>query len=275
MKFWKVISSYRRAYGTREQFILGSLDPSLKVSSDSTELPFTVKPSTKISPRDVIRFFRETYEGTESDMTKNLYIKAEKNDGSGNKVKESIKSNVASSWMGQDMRTLLNELKPGTVDFKYCIAQDWCSYSHVIQCRSWLPDEVGAVAWFSFDNPAISPRIPIFSGVLTLPASFGFCGQQRYNPQSALWSFRETNRLAEISWGRCRKIIEPAVKEFEDKGFGEPPMVEEKVKNLVSQGKNDEARQFVTKYTNDFASLAIKKWEELKGTFWTMYGMGF
>ena len=42
---------------------------------DTTELPFSVKPEKKLSPRDLIKYFRETYEGTQWDMTKNLEIK--------------------------------------------------------------------------------------------------------------------------------------------------------------------------------------------------------
>jgi dipeptidase len=208
-------------------------------------------------------------------MTRNLLVTVNHRDENGNVSQERIKSPVASNWMGQDIRNLLNELKPGIIDFKYGIAQDWCSYSHVIQCRSWLPDEVGGVAWFSFDNPAMSPRIPVFSGVLKLPGSFAICGQQRYTTEAAIWSFRETNRLAEINWGRGRQIIEPAVMEFENKAFEELPMVEKKVTELVNQGKNEEAKQYVTTYTNDFANSAMKRWEEMKGTIWTRYGMGF
>jgi dipeptidase len=145
----------------------------------------------------------------------------------------------------------------------------------VIQCRDWLPDEVGAVAWFSFDNPGESPRIPIFSGVLSLPASFNVCGQQRYRTDAAIWSFREANRLATVNWSRGRVLIEPAVQEFEDKAFGELPSVEKKVVELVKDGKNEEARKFVTSYTNSFAGSAMRKWEDLKVTLWGMFGRGF
>jgi len=188
---------------------------------------------------------------------------------------EKTKPSVASSWLNSDLRRLLNELKPGTVDYKYTIAQNWCSYSHIIQCRRWLPDEVGAVAWFSFDNPALSPRIPIFSGVLKLPESFSICGQFHYTPDAAIWSFRETNRLAVIKWGDGRKLIEPAVKEFEDRAFEELPMVEKKVEELVRAGKNDEAKQYVTDYTNNFAYASMKRWEEMKVPLWSSFSMGF
>jgi dipeptidase len=275
LKFWKIISSFGKPFGTREFFILSTLAPSLKLSNDTTELPFSVKPEKKLSPRDVIKYFRETYEGTELDMTKNLLITVNEKDEKGNIVVEKRKSPAVNNWMSQGLRRLLNDLKPGTVISRYTIAQNFCSYSHIIQCRSWLPDEVGAIAWFSFDNPALSPRIPIFSGVLSLPESFSICGQQRYTPDAAIWSFRETNRLAAINWEEGRKIIEPAVKELEDKAFEEVTVVEKKVAELVKARKNEEARQYVTVYTNNFAFAAMKKWEALKVPLWSMYSMGF
>lgn len=275
MKFWKVISSNDKAYSTREFYILSTLAPSLKLTNDVEELPFTVRPERKLSPRDIMKYFRETYEGTDFDNAKNLTVTVRKKDADGNLVEEKIKSPIANGWPGADFRRLLDEIKPGIIDYKYTIAQNWCSYSHIIQCRSWLPDEVGAVAWFSFDNPALSPRIPIFSGVLKLPDSFSICGQFNYTPDAAIWSFRETNRLAVIKWGSGRKLIEPAVKEFEERAFEELPMVEKKVIELIKAGKNDEAKQYVTDYTNNFAYAAMKRWEEMKVPLWSSFSMGF
>jgi dipeptidase len=275
MKFWKVISSFGKAYGTREFFILSHMAPSMNLTDDAEELPFSVKPDKKVSPRDVMKYYRETYEGTDFDNTKNLMVTVQRKDEKGNTVEEKIKSPVASAWVSPDLRRLLDALKPGIIDYKYTIAQNWCSYSEIIQCRSWLPDEVGAVAWFSFDNPALSPRIPIFSGVLKLPDSFSICGQFHYTPDAAIWSFRETNRLAVLKWGDGRKLIEPAVNEFEERAFEELPMVEKKVVELVKAGKNDEAKQYLTDYTNNFAYAAMKRWEEMKVPLWGSFSMGF
>ncbi len=275
LKFWQVISSNKKSFAIREFYILSTLAPSLKLSIDTTELPFSVRPEKKLSPQDVIKYFRETYEGTELDMTKNLVITVRKKDDKGNEIEERIKSPAVSNWMSQDLRRLLNELKPGVVTNRYTIAQNFCSYSHIIQCRSWLPDEVGAVAWFSFDNPALSPRIPIFSGTLSLPESFKICGQQRYTHDAAIWSFRETNRLAAINWSQGRILIEPAIKELEDKAFEEMPVIEKKVVELVKEGKNEEAKQYVTLYTNNFAYAAMKRWEEMKVPLWSSFSMGF
>jgi dipeptidase len=208
-------------------------------------------------------------------MTKNLLVTVKKKDSEGKETEERIKTPVINNWMNNDLRTLLNEIKPGVIERQRTIAIAGCSYSHVIQCRDWLPDEVGAIAWFAFDNPGESPRIPIFSGVLNLPASFSICGQPRYRTDAAIWSFREANPLASVNWSRGRTLIEPAVKEFEDKAFEELPVVEKKVMALVKEGKNEDAKKYVTAYTNDFAGASMKRWEEMKVTLWGMFGRGF
>jgi dipeptidase len=195
LKFWKIIND-KKPFAIREFYILSTLAPSMNLSYDAEELPFSVKPEKKLSPRDVMEYFRETYEGTQWDMTKNLLITVKEKDKDGKETEKKVKSPVVSNWMSNDLRTLMNEIQPGLIERQRTIAITGCSYSHVIQCRSWLPDEVGAIAWFSFDNPGQSPRIPIFSGTMSLPASFSICGQQRYRTDAAIWSFREANRLA-------------------------------------------------------------------------------
>jgi dipeptidase len=273
-KFWKVING-KKPFAIREFYILSTLAPSLNLSFDAEELPFSVKPEKNLSARDVMKYFRETYEGTPWDMTRNLLVTVKEKDKDGKEVEKQVRSNAVNNWMSSDVRTLINELKPGTIERQRTIAIAGCSYSHVIQCRSWLPDEVGAIAWFSFDNPAESPRIPIFSGVLTLPQSFSICGQQRYRTDAAIWSFREANRLAQINWSRSRTIIEPAVKSFEDKFFEELPSVDKRVSDLVKEGKSDEAKQFVTSYTASSAFAVMRRWEEIKAELWGMFSRGF
>ena len=273
-KYYRVIGT-GKPYAIREFFVLSTLAPSLGLTMDLEELPFSVKPEKKVSVRDVMALFRQTYEGTKYDMTKNLMVKVTRKDTAGKEVTDTVISPVVSNWMNNDLRSLINELRPGTIERQRTIAIAGCSYSHVIQCRDWLPDEVGAVAWFAFDNPGESPRIPIFSGTMSLPESFKICGQHRYREDAAIWSFREANRLATVNWERGRKLIEPAVAELEEKAFIEMPALEQRVKILVSEGKNDEAKKAVTEYTNSFAMASMSRWQEMKRTLWGMFGRGF
>ncbi len=292
-KWWKAYSG-RKPYSTREFFVLSTMAPSLGLTPDMEELPFSVKPDKKVSVRDIMAYYRQTYEGTDLDATKNLIVEKRSRYRRGrqpedeNKEKELIKSPAASPWLNYDLVNLVNTLKPETIKRNRQIAISGCSYSQIIQCRDWLPDEIGGIAWFSFDNPACSPRIPIFSGTLSLPESFAICGQKRFRTDAADWQFRRTNRLAEVRWGRTREYIEGGVKEFEDKAFAELPGIEKKAVEMYnaemkSEPKLDENghplppayREFLTQYTNDFARAAMSRWWEMGDKFWGMFARGF
>ena len=273
--FWKVVSSGNKAYSIREFFILSSLAPSLNLNMDGEELPFSVKPDKKVSVRDVMAFYRQTYEGTPYDQMQNLKVTQTVRDRQGNETTETVISPATSNYMSNDMRNLLNALKPGVVERQRTIAIVGCSYSHVTQLRSWLPNEIGGVSYLSFDSPAQSPRIPIYSGTIGLPENFAVCGQHRYRTDAATWSFRETNRIAVVNWARSRTIMEPEQMRLEEKHFAEAPALEAKAQSLLKEGKTNEAKQLVTTYTHDFASLCAQKWADLKTIFWTMYARGF
>jgi len=69
-KFWKAYSKETKPFSIREWFVLNAVAPSLNLSMDDEELPFSVEPEKLVSVQDVLKFFRETYEGTEYYMTK-------------------------------------------------------------------------------------------------------------------------------------------------------------------------------------------------------------
>jgi dipeptidase len=270
-RFWEAYGG-QKPYSTRELFIFSTLAPSLKLTMEMEELPFSVKPEKKVSVREILRFYRETYDGTALDMTKNLLVQDRKGGGA-------VKSPVANPWMSRDMLELLNSLKPGVVERSRTIAIAGCSYATVIQCRSWLPDPVGGVCWFAFDNPAQSARIPIFAGVTDLPPNFKICAQHRFRTDSAAWAFRRAIRLATVRWGDTKPLIEAAIKGFEDTAFEDLPYVEKRAIELYGKGDNLEdikkTKEFLTRYTGDFAHAAICKYWELGDKFWTMFARGF
>ncbi len=268
--FWKAYSG-RKPFSYREFFILNAVAPSLNLEWEAEELPFSVKPDDNVSVQKVIALFRETYEGTDWDMTKNLKVTQRRSQGP-------VVSNAANPWMSRDMMGLLNAVAPGTVERVRTISIAACSYSEVLQCRDWLPDEIGGIAWFSFDNPAQSPRIPIFSGTTELPPSFEICGQHRFRTDSACWWFRRANKLATVRWGQTRDMIEKAVRDFENKAFTELPLIEKHALALMESGDAADvsaAKEFLTKYTNDFARAAMNKYWELGDIFWKMFARGF
>lgn len=284
-KWWKAYGRTDREgnpappFSTREFYILSTLAPSLNLSLDMEELPFSVKPEGKVSVQDVLRYYRETYEGSELDPTRNLMVPYRPRRGEPRTDQpEMVKSPIVNNWSISDMAELLNSIQPGIVEPVRTIAVARCSYSQIIQNRDWLPPEIGTVAYFSFDNPGQSPRIPIWAGVTELPESFKIDCQHKYRTDSACWWYRRANRLAMIKWGWARQYLEAAVQEYESQMFVEAPLIEGRALELMrSEDGNDPMlyREFLTRYTNNFARATMQKWWELGDFFWAEFARGW
>ncbi|MFO7923180.1 MAG: C69 family dipeptidase [Bacteroidales bacterium] len=281
-KFWKAYSG-RKPFSIREYYVLSTLAPSLGLEFKDDELPFSVKPEKKVDIRDIMKFYRTTYEGTPWEMIRNLKVAVEKTDENGNTCTDSIISPAAHPWMHADKRALLNSLQEDIVVRHRPVAVQYCSYSWIVQLRDWLPDELGGRLWFSFDVPALSPRIPLYAGNLNLPGSFSICGQDRFTSEAALWAFRRAGRLAMVNWGEGKKIIEPLVMEYENKSFEETEFIEKKALELLQTDKENagkgietnHGREFLTRYSNDFARAAVDRWWELGDELWVKFRWSF
>ncbi|MGZ5495378.1 MAG: C69 family dipeptidase, partial [Candidatus Aminicenantales bacterium] len=285
-KFWEAYGGGRgKPFSTREFFVLSTLAPSLKLSMDMPELPFSVKPEKKLSVRDILAIYRNPYEGTDLDMTRNMPLFPQpqrRRPGEAPPAQpvapQMVPSNIVSAWMPRDVMSIVNNLKPGTIVGQRTIPIAGCAYATVLQIKGWLPPAVGAVCWFSFDNPAMSARVPIFAGATELPPSFEICAQHNFRLDSAAWAFRRANRLATLKWGMTKKIIQDTIAEFEDKAFADMPQIEKRVQEILASKTPDKepftVERYLTKYTNDAARAAIQKYLELGDKFWMLIAMG-
>lgn len=249
--FWKYFNTdYAggKNFHDREYFILNHFAPSLGLTYDMDEIPFSVKPEKPVDVREVMALYRETYEGTDFDMTKNVKI-------------DTVVSPVANPWLTTTMRRTLNTIAPGTVIFRRTVAVAWCAYSHVTQLRNWLPDEVGGVCWLSLDNPAQSPRVPVFCGTTKLPQAYETCGQKLYVPGCALWSFRRANKLATLAWQATKKEFNEEVLRMEELA----------VSGLPGSG----TPASLTAYTEFIYNEGVRAWKALEEKYWLQFGLGF
>ena len=279
--FWKAYSggnyfNQPKNYSVRELYIMQQLAPEAGFTDSITELPVSVRPSKKVSVADVARLLGSYYEGTPLNLSGRLKVKnkAKKPDSAAD-VPDSIVSPRANPWMRPDEIALYEALGDSAMHNIRTVSVSWCAYSTIIQCRSWLPDAVGGVAWIALDNPGQSPRFPIFAGNTSLPDMLGVCGQHRRRPDAALWHFREPNRLATVRWGNSRKLLEPARDYFLDKGARELPMVEKSYTEMVKSGKTDEAAAMLDGYTRDFFGATLLTWDQLAAALWRANANGF
>lgn len=260
--FWKAFNTdYAKGknFNDREFFILDRFAPSLGLTYDMDEIPFSVKPEKKVDVRDVMAMLRETYEGTDFDMTKNIVLAKAATDS---QPADTVKSPVANPWLTTTELKTLNTIVPDLVEFRRTVAVAWCAYSHVTQLRNWLPDEVGGICWFSVDNPGQSPRIPIFCGTTELPEAFRTCGQKEYEPDCMLWQFRRANRLATIQWQSTKD------------GFNENIL---RLEEMAVEGlpKSEVSPAVLNAYTRFIYEQAASTWKEMEGEYWVKFWAGF
>ena len=282
-KFWKAYGDYKKNFTIRDFYVLSTVAPSLNLKYEDDELPFSVKAEKKLNIRDILAFYRTNYEGTEYDLTKNLKYIAKKKGKNGETIKDTIINPAAHHWMSRHRRAMLNDIKEDVAKRYRGISVQYCAYSWIAQLREDLPDEIGGRLWFGFDVPRMSPRIPIYCKNLDLPESFKVCGQDHFSRQSAVWAFRRASRLAMVKWGNAKKVIDPAVKEYEDKAMEEIEQIEKKALQLLKKdqenaknGKNTQlCREYLTKYSNNFARSAINRWWEIGDELWVKMRWNF
>ncbi len=281
--FWKAYSGANymkemKNYSLRELYIMQQLAPSLGLTDAIENLPVSVKPDNKVSVELVSRLLGSYYEGTPLDLSGRHKIpNPKRKDKQGNIVEnepDSIVSPVANPWITNEQLAMFYAMGDSAMKWTRTVSVPWCSYSTVIQLRSWLPDEVGGVAWIAFDNPGQSPRFPVFSGNTDLPAAMKVCGHGAEDDNSPLWQFRKANRLASLRWGAFRKTLEPARDHFLEKGLRELPMIERTWQELNATDSK-KAAQYLNDCTADGLGAAAYRWQQMAHDFWLQTWKGF
>ena len=151
--------------------------------------PLFVKPSRKLSVKDVADVMRDHYEGTPMDMTTDI--------GAGGNA-------LPYRWrpMGfeHDGKKYINER---------AIATQQTGFWFVGQVRKDYPDQIGAVNWFGCDDAATSYLTPIYVSTYEVPECFrvGNGNMITYSPTSAFWM---TNRVANACY-KAYNIMFPTV----------------------------------------------------------------
>jgi dipeptidase len=155
----------------------------------SKRFPLFVKPSRKISMKNVADVMRDHYEGTPMDMTKDV--------GAGGNALPYRWRPMGFEWEG---KKYTNER---------AIATQQTGFWFVGQSRGWLPDVIGGVIWFGCDDAATSYLTPIYTNTTAIPESFreGNGNMITYSATSAFWM---TNRVANACY-KAYNIMFPTV----------------------------------------------------------------
>jgi dipeptidase len=248
----------------REWRIFDLVAPSLKLDPLAENYPFSVKPDNKVTKEKLVEIFKDYYEGTPFDMTKTLLVP--------NDSGKMVISPLANPHMPYDMNKMLR-LNGGWGELgERTIARWYTMYATIIQCRDWLPNEVGGVVWLAQDNVATSIYIPVYCSVTDLPESYKTPGRPNgYTMKSAWWAFNRLGTLTAQRWGDMRKDVDAKWNPMQQEMFDNQDTFEEEVILLLKNNKRKKAIEKMTEYTIECGDKVVDEAWKLGDHLWTKY----
>ena len=212
----------------------------------SKRFPLFVKPSEKISVKDLADVMRDHYEGTPMDMTQDI--------GAGGNA-------LPYRWRPMDF-----EYEGKTYTNERAIATQQTGFWFVGQSRSWLPDMIGGIIWFGTDDAATSYLTPIYTNVTEVPECFaeGNGSMVEYSPTSAFWM---CNRVANACY-RMYNVMAPTVRAkidaFENAQAEAVKEVDLKAMEQFAAGDSEQVKKILTDYSVNTAQQMFQDWTDIE-----------
>ena len=237
--------------------------PSLNLHPNTENYPFSVKPDTLITLEKMVELFSDYYEGTDYNFIKDLTV----TDDSG----KTIISPLANPFMPYDMNKLFKINGGWGWRGERTIARWYTMYATIIQCRDWLPDEIGGVVWLAWDNVATSIYTPLYCSINRLPITCTTPGRKTgFTKNSAWWTFNRLGTLAAQRWGDMRYDVRAVWDPWQADLFANQQDIEEEALELWNKDR-DAAVEFLTKYSYRWQEKVVDRAWLLSDELWTKY----
>ncbi|HAQ66075.1 MAG TPA: peptidase C69 [Bacteroidales bacterium] len=248
----------------REWRVFDLAAPSLKLDPNAENYPFSIKPDSLITLSKLVSIFKDYYEGTDFDMVKDQLVP--------DKDGKMVISPLANPHMPYEMNKMLRINGGWGWRGERTIARWYTMYATIIQCRSWLPDEVGGVTWMAMDNVATSIYIPIYASVKDLPETYKTDGRKTgFSSKSAWWAFNRLGTLTAQRWGDMRKDVNAVWNPWQKQLFTHQQTIEADALKLLKAGKRDKAIDLLNGYTNEWGNKVVNEAWRLGDHLWTKY----
>ena len=200
-------------------------------------MPLWVKPTNKISPKQVFDAMRDHYEGTKMDMTTDI--------GAGG-------HGLPYRWRPMnfevDGKTYVNERAIATQQTAFWL------------CGQARKDKVG-ILWFGMDDAATSCLTPIYCNTTAVPATMaeGNGSMLDYSETSAFWIFNRVTNFAYLRYDLMSKDIRKVVDYWENAMLSEVNTIDAQVAGLSEKA----LKKQTTEYSNATAQKLFDAWTRL------------
>ncbi len=217
----------------------------------NSEMPLYLRPEHKVSVRDIMSDMRDHYEDTPLDIRNDI--------GAGPYNMPYRPSPLTAKVDGIEM---FNERPTSTFQ---------TGFSFVGQMRSWLPDRVGGLVWWTNDDANMAPYIPLYCGADKAPQCYerieGVQDEVTFSWNSAFWL---QNVVANFVYPYYSKMF-PDLKAERDKVenyfFSEEyrlieatlkTLDNEKLPSQLAQVNETNAARMLSSWSRLFTYLAVK-----------------
>ncbi len=245
----RVWSVYRRVAPSQ------SFSPAFHRGDPAAEdYPLFIQPEEKLSYADVMGLMRDHYEGTQFDMTQGI--------------------DAGPFQSPVRFRGLTFEVDGQANCWERPISTQQAGFVMVAQCRSWLPDPVGGVYWFTPDDCYTSCFLPLYCGIQGLPPSYTTGDYSKFQWDSAWWVFNMVSNQTYDRWSRILPDVLAAQSESEgnfQKAIAELDAVAAERFAADPQG----ARELLTQFSVSAGEELFTRWQELATYLLTKHVDGY
>ena len=218
------------------------------------EMPLFVKPSRKLSMKDIADVMRDHYEGTPMDMRVDI--------GAGGNACPYRWRPMDFEWEGE---RYVNER---------AIATQQTGFWFVGQARGWLPDEIGALLWFGCDDAATSYLTPVYVSTKEVPDCLreGNGDLLHYSATSQFWINNRVTNACYRMYNRMEPVVRAEVDAYENRMMTSVTEFDSRMLALYNgngsrPGRPGAVRKVVrnlTRFTVDNAQEQFRHWSELE-----------
>lgn len=209
----------------------------------TNRMPLWVKPENKLSVHDVMEYMRDYLQGTEFDMSKDV--------GAGPYA-------CPYRW-----RPLTWKVDGVTYLNERAIATQQTGFGFVSQSRSWLPDEIGGLNWFSVDDAGTTVYFPMYSSATRVPHSYAVGNGKimKFSWNSAFWVFNLVSNWAYTKYSYMHPEIKEKQLALEQRYAQEVQNIDKEALAFLKEDR-EKAVEYLTQYSENTGNALVAEWKE-------------
>ncbi|MDD4748307.1 MAG: C69 family dipeptidase, partial [Salinivirgaceae bacterium] len=211
--------------------------------AEGKRMPLFMKPSKKLTPRDLMNAKGNYLQGTELDMSQDI--------GAG-------PHHLPYRWRPMTW-------KHNNKDYFHerVTATQQTAFSWVAQMRSWLPNPIGGVFWYGLDDANHTVHTPFYCGMTHVPETYaqGNGDILTYSDNAAFWVFNRVTHFSYLFYDRVIEDIRKKQNQYAEKYNAFIPAIDAGAQELYK--KNPEmAIQFLTEFSHNSANSLVADWKK-------------